>query len=95
MVEGKEIRLRWRPDIVNIGGDRSIAISRGPYFFEDLRPDAKVKFRVGQFTSVWVKQRSGDWVVLFDGAGSPGPEVKDAQAAEEYLSHAPSACPAR
>jgi ketosteroid isomerase-like protein len=95
LVEGKEIRLRWRPDVVNIGGDRGIAISRGPYVLEDIRPDAKVKFRVGQFTSIWVKQPSGEWQVLFDGAGSPGPEVKDAEAAQEYLSRAPSACPGR
>jgi len=95
LVEGKEIRLRWRPEVVNIGGDRNIAISRGPFVLEDIRPDAKVKFRVGQFTSVWVKQPTGEWVVLFDGGGPPPTEVKDAQAAQEYLSRAPSACPAR
>jgi ketosteroid isomerase-like protein len=95
LVEGKELRLRWRPDMVNIGGDRNVAISRGPYVLEDTRPGAKVRFRVGQFTSVWVKQPSGEWVVLFDGGGPPGTEVKDERAAQEHLARVSSACPAR
>ena len=96
LIEGKEVRLRWRPDVVNIGGDRNVAISRGPYVFEDSRADAKVKYRVGTFTSVWVRESaSGDWLVLFDGGGPPGTEVKDAQAAEEFLSRAPDTCKPR
>jgi ketosteroid isomerase-like protein len=96
LVEGKEVRLRWRPDVVNIGGDRGIAISRGPYVLEDARPDAKAKYRVGTFTSIWVKQpTSAEWLVLFDGGGPPGVQVKDAQEAQEFMDRAPKTCPAR
>jgi ketosteroid isomerase-like protein len=96
LIEGKELRLRWRPDVVNIGGDRNVAISRGPYVLEDNRPDAKARYRVGTFTSVWVRQpMSGEWLVLFDGGGPPGTQVKDAQTAEEFISRAPASCPAR
>ena len=96
LVEGKDIKLRWRPEFVSIGGDRNIAISRGPYVLEDARTDAKVRFRAGTFTSVWVKQpESGEWLVLFDGGGPPGTEVKEAQAAQEILLRAPKTCPAK
>ena len=43
LIEGRPLRLRWRPNIVNIGGNRNVAISRGPYLLEDTRPDAKPK----------------------------------------------------
>jgi len=29
LIEGRPLRLRWRPNIVNIGGNRNVAISRG------------------------------------------------------------------
>ena len=96
LVEGRDIKLRWRPEFVSIGGDRNIAISRGPYVLEDTRPDAKVKFRAGTFTSIWVKQpESSEWLVLFDGGGPPGTEVKEAREAQEILSRAPKTCPAK
>lgn len=96
LIEGKPLRLRWRPNIVNIGGNRNIAISRGPYMIEDTRPDAKQKYRVGTFMTIWGRESSGDpWLVLFDGGGPAATRVDDLAAAEKFLAQAPAACPAR
>jgi ketosteroid isomerase-like protein len=96
LIEGKEVRLRWHPDVVNIGGDRNIAISHGPFVIEDLRPGAKPKYRVGTFNTIWTRQpASGNWMVLFDGGGTPPTEVPDAKAAEDFLARARDNCPAR
>jgi ketosteroid isomerase-like protein len=71
IVEGKQIKLRWSPAIVTIGGDGSLAISRGPSWLEDLRPDAKQRYRIGEFISTWSKNRDGKWRVLFDSGATP------------------------
>lgn len=71
IVEGKQINLRWSPAIVTMGGDGSLAISRGPSWLEDLRPDAKQRYRIGEFISTWSKNRDGKWRVLFDSGATP------------------------
>ena len=89
LIEGKELRVRWRPDVVNIGGDRNIAISRGPFTIEDTRAAAQAQFRVGTFSTIWVRRSAKEeWVVLFDGAGAAATPVKTREAAEEFMSHA-------
>ena len=93
LIAGGDTRLRWRPRYVSIGADRNIAFSQGPFVLEDKRPDGTPRFRVGTFSSVWIR-RAGKWVVLFDGGATPA-EVKDAQAAEAHLVSAPAACPSR
>ena len=93
IIAGKELRLRWHPDVVNIGGDPGIAISRGPFVMEDRKQDGTARYRVGTFMSIWLKQ-AGQWVVLFDGGGPPPMAVADAQAAEAFLGKARASCPA-
>jgi hypothetical protein len=96
LIEGKTLRLRWHPDIVNIGGDPNIAISRGPFMIEDLRPDAKVKYRVGNFMTIWTrKSPAAPWLVLFDGGEPPATPVDDLAAAEKFMSMAASSCSAK
>ena len=95
LIEGKVLHLRWHPDVVNIGGDRNIAISRGPYMIEDSRPAAKEKYQVGTFMTIWTRQPGGEWVVLFDGGGPPSTPVADLHAAEKFMSQASAICPAR
>lgn len=76
IVEGKEFVLRWRPGVVNIGGDANVALSRGPFYSEDLTAaEPKERFRVGFFHSVWLRDASsGEWRILFDGPdGAPRP----------------------
>jgi len=96
LIEGRPLRLRWRPNIVNIGGNRNVAISRGPYMLEDTRPDAKPKYRVGTFTTVWGRESAeAPWLVLFDGGGAGATPVDDLAAAEKFMAQAPASCPAR
>jgi ketosteroid isomerase-like protein len=96
LIEGKPLRLRWRPNIVNIGGNRNVAISSGPYMMEDTRPDAKPRYRVGTFTTVWGRESTGAaWLVLFDGGGAAATSVDDLAAAEKFMAQAPASCPAR
>ena len=37
IVEGKSLALRWRPGIVTIGGEPTIAVSRGPYILQTMK----------------------------------------------------------
>lgn len=96
LIDGKPLRLRWRPNIVNIGGNRNIAISHGPYMIEDTRADANPKYRVGTFTTIWGRESAdAPWLVLFDGPGEAVRPVEDLAAAEKFIAQAPAACPAR
>lgn len=51
---GGPVRVRWHPEQVAIGGDPDIAISRGPAWYEDTRPEAAQRWRLGTFVSTWV-----------------------------------------
>jgi ketosteroid isomerase-like protein len=96
LIEGRPLRLRWRPNIVNIGGNRNVAISRGPYMIEDTRPDAKPQYRVGTFTTIWGrKSADAPWLVLFDGGGDGVTPMDDLAAAEKFMARAPASCPGR
>lgn len=70
-IDGKQLALRWHPQTVAIGGDPDTAVSQGPYWIEDLRPDAPRRFSIGRYNSVWSRGSDGVWHVLFDGGGEP------------------------
>ncbi|MDQ6630102.1 MAG: DUF4440 domain-containing protein [Pseudomonadota bacterium] len=85
VLEGKTLVLRWRPGIVDIGGDPTIALSRGPYILQSDR-DGKVTFRVGFYQTVWLREAiDTTWRVLFDGAASTPIPVADRAAAEAWV----------
>jgi hypothetical protein len=85
VVEGKTIALRWRPGIVHIGGESTIAISRGPYILQRVQAGAST-YRVGMYQSVWVRDsRDGVWRVLFDGSATTGQPMDDRAAAERWV----------
>ena len=70
IVDGKTIALRWRPGVVQIGGEPTIAVSRGPYILQRMRDGAPV-FSVGMYQTVWVRDaKDGVWRVLFDGSAT-------------------------
>jgi ketosteroid isomerase-like protein len=73
LVAGKELRLSWYPTMVAIGGEPDIAYSSGPALYEDLSPDAKQRFLVGGFQSIWHRDADGAWRVLFDDGIEPKP----------------------
>ena len=73
LVAGKELRLSWYPAMVAIGGEPGIAYSSGPALYEDLAPDAKQRFLIGGFQSIWHRDGDGTWRVLFDDGIEPKP----------------------
>ena len=81
IIEGKRFKLAWYPTRTTIGGVGDIAWSSGPSLFEDLDPNAKERYRIGAFHSVWHRGGDGVWRVLFDDGVDPKPAT-EAQVAE-------------
>ncbi|MEO8526634.1 MAG: hypothetical protein ABI460_18045 [Caldimonas sp.] len=89
IVEGKGLVLRWRPGIVNIGGDPAIALSRGPWIMQATR-DGVTSFSVGFYQTVWVRDaKDNTWRVLFDAGASTPQKVADRAAAEAWVIEQP------
>ena len=85
IVEGKTIALRWRPGVVQIGGEPATAVSRGPYILQRMQAGAPV-YRVGMYQTIWVRDaRDGVWRILFDGSATTGQPVDDRAAAERWV----------
>ena len=80
IVHGKRVLLSWYPTRTTIAGAPDIAISSGPALFEDPRPGANPRYRLGGFHSVWHRAADGTWRVLFDDGQAPTPAT-DAQVA--------------
>jgi ketosteroid isomerase-like protein len=58
----------WRPERVVVNGAGDLGLSTGPV----RDPEGK---HIGDFASVWQKQKDGSWKIVFDGPGS-GPPCK-------------------
>ncbi len=83
-IEGKSIVLRWRPGIVNIGGDPRVAFSRGPYILQTAK-DGHIAVSVGFYQTVWVRDADNTWRVLFDGGASNLIRMDDRAAAVTWV----------
>lgn len=68
--DGPEIR--WRPAVVEVVPDGTLAISRGPYRIRGRDAEGKVRESWGTFNSVWRRQAGGEWKVLFDAGSDQG-----------------------
>ena len=89
VVVGKTVALRWRPGIVQIGGEPGIAVSRGPYILQRMQSGA-ASYRVGMFQTIWVRDgRDGVWRVLFDGSATTGQPMADRAAADAWVADQP------
>jgi len=85
IIAGTTIALRWRPGIVQIGGEPGIAISRGPFILQRTQGGADV-FRVGFYQTVWLRDaRDGVWRVLYDGSASTAQAMESRAAAERWV----------
>jgi ketosteroid isomerase-like protein len=86
IVEGKTIALRWRPGVVQIGGEPGIALSRGPYVLQRMQEGGAASYRVGLFQTVWLRDAGDDaWRVLFDGSATTSQPVEDRAAADRWV----------
>ena len=57
--DGPKAPFSWAPEIVEVQQGGKLALSTGPVF----SPDGK---RVGTYTSIWRRDASGDWKIIFD-----------------------------
>jgi len=61
----------WRPEIVELSGDGTLGMTRGPWTMKGKGPDGKPFERSGTFNSIWRRQPDGSWKIVFD-MGCPG-----------------------
>ena len=92
IIDGKQFKLRWSPGIVTIGGDGSLAISRGPSWIESESPDSGKHYRIGEFISTWIRDKDGRWRVLFD-AGAGPMHAASADDVAKLVASLPKECP--
>ena len=59
----------WTPERVVVNSKGDLGLSTGPVL------DAAGK-HIGNFSSIWQRQRNGTWKVIFDGPGGPVCEEK-------------------
>jgi len=65
-------KLRWRPAIVEVVSNGTLAISRGPYRLSKTSEDGETTHTWGTFNSTWRLNGDGAWQVLFDAGGDHG-----------------------
>jgi ketosteroid isomerase-like protein len=92
LLHGDAIRLDWHPTSVILTGDPHVALSRGPYWMEDVRPNAKQRFLTGLYQSVWVQDADGAWRVAIDG-GTAAPVPASAEDVQKIRASVPERCP--
>ena len=57
--EGPQAPFSWAPEIVEVQEGGKLALSTGPV----MDPEGK---RVGTYTSIWRREKSGKWLIIFD-----------------------------
>jgi ketosteroid isomerase-like protein len=93
IIEGKGIRLEWRPQFVSSGADTNVAMSRGPFAITSKDDKGATRYAIGQFVSVWMrKDVSSPWYVVLDGGG-PAPTPATEEEMKKHLAAAPATCP--
>ena len=74
-------KIKWRPQIVEVLEDGTLALSRGPYKMTVTDEAGNISEHWGTFNSIWRLQDDGSWKVVFDAGSSaaeaPPKEVQD------------------
>jgi ketosteroid isomerase-like protein len=92
IIEGKQIKLGWSPVNITLGGDGNFAVSSGPDWIEDLSPNTKQRYEIGEFSSIWMRDKDGQWRVLFD-AGNVPAHPASAEDVAKLVASLPKECP--
>jgi ketosteroid isomerase-like protein len=82
--------IRWRPAIVEVVANGTLAISRGPYRMTTIGDTGEPAHVWGTFNSTWRLSANGEWKVLFDAGGDHG---KTPTAEEIEVLNAEPECP--
>jgi ketosteroid isomerase-like protein len=64
--------IRWRPAVVEVTADGSMALSRGPYRTRFVNDEGAEVESWGHFNSIWRRNSNGRWQVVFDVGGDAG-----------------------
>jgi len=83
-------RIAWRPELVEVLADGTLALTRGPYRLRRRDEDGSWQESWGTFTSVWRRDDGGEWQVVFDAGGKAPLEPSEEQRA---LFETPAGCP--
>lgn len=82
--------LAWRPELVEVLPDGTLALTRGAYRLRQRDEQGAWQESWGTFTSVWRLAPDGRWRIAFD-AGGLAPRAPTAEL--EALFAAPPGCP--
>jgi len=66
--------LTWSPELVELSGDGTLGLTRGPWTYRGKGADGALVEQSGVFNSVWRRQADGSWKIVFDAGCSPCPE---------------------
>jgi ketosteroid isomerase-like protein len=93
IIVGKNIKLRWRPDMVRVNEAGTLAYSAGPTIIEDTTTPGKTAYSIGRYSSIWQRDENLIWQVLFDGGNGPSQPVESLREAEVSFTKTASSCP--
>ena len=67
-------RIKWRPQIIEVLEDGTLALSRGPYRYTARNEEGVEVDYWGTYNSIWRLHDDGSWKIVFD-AGSPAAQA--------------------
>jgi uncharacterized protein (TIGR02246 family) len=71
----KNNRLTWTPIVVSVSQSADLAYTYGIFEFRSIGKDGKPNVQHGKYTTVWKKNKDGQWKVVLDmGNSSPAPK---------------------
>jgi ketosteroid isomerase-like protein len=73
-LDDKNNHLTWTPVGADISASGDLGYTYGTFEFTSLGKDGKPSVEHGKYTSIWKKQKDGNWKVVLDmGNASPAP----------------------
>jgi len=68
--------FEWHPEIVELSGDGTLGLSRGPWVLRGKNAQGVEVERKGTFNSIWRRQADGGWKIVFDAGCDPCPKCE-------------------
>ena len=69
--------LTWTPVKAEMAGSGDLGYTYGNYVYTGRNKEGKLVANYGKYTSIWKKQKDGQWKVVVDmGNSSPDPKAK-------------------